>query len=158
MAIYTELHKANIWVQKCFYFIYTEIYTVKYCCSCLCLDEQCIFTVICFTFHSVNRSMYEIKTSYYEKCLNDFYSWVVVHKKNSLICCAQSLIFLMHCNLWMKIVHALFPWNNLNLCGSRKSLCSFTNQDWDEKVWMVVLIGNFHDNYKQINIIIIMEF
>ena len=57
-----------------------------------------------------------------------------------------------------EIVHALFPWNNLNLCGSRKSLCSFTNQDWDEKVWMVVLIGNFHDNYKQINIIIIMEF
>ena len=158
MAIYTELHKANIWVQKCFYFIYTEIHTVKYCCLCLWLDEQCIFTVVCFIFHNVNLSMYEIKTSYYEKCLNDFYSWVVVHKKNSLICCAQSLIFLMHCNLWMKIVHALFPWNNLNLYGSRKSLCSFTNQDWDEKVWMVVLIRNFHDNYKQINIIIIMEF
>ena len=70
--------------------VHTEIFTVKYYCLCLWLDEWYIFTVIHFkslNWNVKNLSMYEIKTSYHGKCL------------------------LMYLNSWIKIVCVYFPWN-----------------------------------------------
>ena len=53
-----------------------------------------------------NLSLYQIKTSYHGKCLNDFYSCDALKK-------LTRSFFLMHRNSWIKIIRAHFPWNNL---------------------------------------------
>ena len=58
-----------------------------------------------------NINSYEIKTSYHENCLSDFFSLVVMHP--SLVRCANSFVFLMHHNSRIKIVQAHLPLNNL---------------------------------------------
>lgn len=94
-----------------------------YCVPCMCWDLQCevlsfksligraiIFHIFSFVLHSVNRKI----------------AWkVFIHsssgiKKPHFFCCTHSFfLFLMHGNLWMKIVCAHFPW--YNLCPSRVS-------------------------------------
>ena len=79
---YTERIKKKEWECKVnvrkywkrFYSIHTEIYLVKSYCSCLWLDERCIFTVVRFVLKSVNLCVYKIKTSYHGKCTRMIFS------------------------------------------------------------------------------------
>ena len=77
----------------------------RYSCSCLWLDERCIFTVARLVFHGVNLSMYEIKTSHHGDCLNNFYLRVGMHKKTP----SFVFFFLMHRNSWIKVFRAHYP-------------------------------------------------
>ena len=44
----------------------------------------------------------------------EWFFWLLLQWiTNSLICFNYLFILLMHCNLWIKIVHAYFLWNNL---------------------------------------------
>lgn len=60
-----------------------------------------------------NLIMFEIKTSYHEKCIQ----MICNHSSQcikKLTCLLGSLVpFSMHCNSWIKIVCMHFPWNNL---------------------------------------------
>ena len=60
-----------------------------------------------------NLIMFEIKTSYHEKCIQMIcnHSSQCIKKLTRLL---GSLVpFSMHCNSWIKIVCMHFPWNNL---------------------------------------------
>ena len=75
----------------------------------LWLDEGCSFTFVRSNLWIKlwkNLSLYQIKTSYHGKCLNDFYSCDALKK-------LTRSFFLMHRNSWIKIIRAHFPWNNL---------------------------------------------
>ena len=77
-----------------FYFIHTEIYTVKSVLLFVSLiGRKMYFTVARPVFHGVNLSMYEIKTSHHGDCLNNFYLRVGMHKK-----LPRSFFFFMHRN------------------------------------------------------------
>ena len=118
------------------YFIHTEIHTVKYYRSCLWLDERCIFTVVCFQTLNwdVKKSQYiwnKIRIDWasvrYLVCtecsvLNDIpiiYIWIQIHTDWHKIqtplftAFARSFVFLWFATCKLKIVRALFPWNNL---------------------------------------------
>ena len=110
---------------KLSYFIYTKIYTVKLHHSCLWLDQQCIFMgsslfpIFELKCEKISASMYGIKTLYHGKCLNDFYSLVVIQQKNSLICHAHFFFFfLCFPTRELKLFRAHFLWNNLSLSAS----------------------------------------
>ena len=103
-----------------FYFIHTEIYTVKYYRSCLWLDERCIFTGVCPKSLNWNlkKSQFvwnkNIIKTYHGKCLNDFYSLVAMHQKtHSFPALTRWFFFLILRNSCIKMVRAHFPRNNL---------------------------------------------
>ena len=92
-----------------------------YCVPCMYWDLQCeilsfvsligrAIIFISFVLHSVNRKVLE-------KFL--FTHRVALKNLTSFAALTHSFFFLMHDNLWMKVVCAHFPW--YNLCPSRVS-------------------------------------
>ena len=107
------------------YFIYTKICTVKLRHSCLWLDQQRIFKgsslfpIFELKCEKISASMYGIKTLYHGKCLNDFYSLVVIQQKtHSFATLTFSCFFLCFPTHELKLFHAHFLWNNLSLSAS----------------------------------------
>ena len=95
---------------KRFYSIHTEIYLVKSYCSCLWLDERCIFTVVRFVLKSVNLCVYKIKTSYHGKCTRMIFSHSLrCIKKLTRSLRSVVLFFWFNADSWIKIVRAHFP-------------------------------------------------
>ena len=99
---------------KLSYFIYTKI-----------LDQQCIFMgsslfpIFELKCEKISASMYGIKTLYHGKCLNDFYSLVVIQQKtHSFATLTFSFFFLCFPTRELKLFRAHFLWNNLSLSAS----------------------------------------
>ena len=126
----SQLRKLTV-CKNILYFIHTQIFIVKHYRSRLWLDEQCILTAV--RFQSLNWNvkknlgLYEVKTSYHGKRLNDFYSLIAMHQKTHFFAALNRwfflffflffvfvfCFFLMYRNSWIRIIRAHFPWDNL---------------------------------------------
>ena len=127
---YSLMNYHHVWREKCigkkplvryrhtFYFIDTEIYTLKYyrVLSFVSLIGQTMY------FHRRSPPIFELKfekISVRMKLKHHTMEsvWTILltscdASENSLVCCARSLVFLMLRSSWIKIVRAHFPWNN----------------------------------------------
>ena len=65
-----------------------------------------------------SASMYGIKTLYHGKCLNDFYSLVVIQQKLTHLPRSLFLFFLCFPTRELKLFRVHFLWNNLSSSAS----------------------------------------
>ena len=77
-----------------------------------------LFPIFELKCEKISASMYGIKTLYHGKCLNDFYSLVVIQQKLTHLPRSLFLFFLCFPTHELKLFRAHFLWNNLSLSAS----------------------------------------
>ena len=77
-----------------------------------------LFPIFELKCEKISASMYGIKTLYHGRCLNDFYSQVVIQQKTHSFATLTSSFFLCFPTRELKLFRAHFLWNNLSLSAS----------------------------------------
>ena len=104
---FRAIHLIHLTLITTFYFIHTEIYTVKYYHSCSIGRAEYFQSVV--LSQSLNLKVKKSLCVWNKniipwKVIGRFFSLATMHQKNSLVHCAHKFIFLVHRNSWIKIV------------------------------------------------------